>query len=64
MKNSNKNANKVYVNIKQHFLLWTGPTDLWCNMLETLEIRRKYSWYEIVLWNTLFIPKNLFQKES
>ena len=30
------------------FILWTHPTDPWCNMLKKLEIRRKYSWKEIV----------------
>ena len=25
----------------------TRPTNLWCNMLQTLEIQRKYRWYEI-----------------
>ena len=29
-------------------LLWTFPIDLWCNMLENLEIQRKYRWYKIV----------------
>ena len=28
-----KNAKKVHLNLKKHFLLWTRPTDTWCNML-------------------------------
>ena len=37
-----QNSKKLYVNIKQHSLLWTRPTNRWSNMIETLEIRRKY----------------------
>ena len=39
-----KNAKKVYVNIKEHSLLWTHPTDPSCSILETCETRKKYTW--------------------
>ena len=43
MKNNNKNAKKVYViNINYYSLLWTRPIDLLCNILQNLEIGRKY----------------------
>ena len=47
-KKKKKDARKVYINIKKHSLQWTRPTDPWCNMLETLEMQRKYRWLEIV----------------
>ena len=45
-----KPVEKECVNTKQHSLLWTCSTDLWCNMLQTLEIPRKYRWWEIISW--------------
>ena len=33
-----RNAKKVYVHLKKHSLLWTCPTDLCCNMMQTFEI--------------------------
>ena len=50
IKNQQQNATKVYVNIKQHFLLWTYPTEPWCNMLQTLEMLSKYRWNRGVPW--------------
>ena len=49
---------KVYENIVQHFLF---PTDPLCNMLQTLERRRKYNWSEIVS-GTHFKTMEVFSK--
>ena len=37
-----KNDKKEYEYIEHYSFLWTRPTDPWCNMLQTLEKRRKY----------------------
>ena len=41
MKN-NKKLPQKYINTLSNIVLWTHPTDPWCNMLQTLERRRKY----------------------
>ena len=41
MKN-NKKTPKKYRRALSNILLWSYPTDPWCNMLQTLERRRKY----------------------
>ena len=41
MKNNNKMPKK-YIKALSNIFLWTRHTDLWYNMLETLERRRKY----------------------
>ena len=41
MKN-NKKMSKKYIKVSSNIFLWTSHTDPWCNMLQTLEGRRKY----------------------
>ena len=41
-------SKKIYVNIKQHSSLWIYPAYPWCKMRQSLVIRRKYRWWEIV----------------
>ena len=41
MKN-NKKMPKKYVKVLSNIFLWTSHTDPWCDMLQTLERRRKY----------------------
>ena len=57
-----KMLRKVYVDLELHFLLCIRSSDPWCNMLQTLETRRKYRWKEIVSWThswkTLLSTKN------
>ena len=33
---------KKYINVLRNIFLWTRPIHPWCNMLQTLEKRRKY----------------------
>ena len=45
LKKRNKNDKNIFFYKKrqeQQKKAWTRPTDPWCNMLETLEIQRKY----------------------
>ena len=41
MRNSKKNSKK-YMKALSNIFLWTRHTHQWCNMLQTLERRRKY----------------------
>ena len=45
IKNKKKCQNSIW---KNSDFFRTRPTNLWYNMLQTLEIRRKYNWSEIV----------------
>ena len=47
---NDKNTNFLMKNNKKmsHSVLWTCHTAPWCNMLQTLEMQRKYRWKEIV----------------
>ena len=47
-KKQQKNTKNEYQNIKQYSLLWTHSTNPWCDMLQTLDIRREYNWSEMV----------------
>ena len=41
MKNKKKMPKK-YIKVLNDIFLWTSHTESWCNMLQTLERRRKY----------------------
>ena len=51
----NQVSKKAYINIEQHCLLWTLPTDPWCNMLLTLKIPRKIGDKKLSVGHTLFV---------
>ena len=51
----NQVSKKAYINIEQHCLLWTLPTDPWCNMLLTLKIPRKIGDRKLSVGHTLFV---------
>ena len=58
-----KQKPKRYIKVLSNIFLWISHTDLWCNMLQTLERRRKYIGVilsdEHTLWSTRYTQRKI-----